>query len=712
MFKNLRISIKILIVIIIMSLGSLIFVFGASYFIMNSMIDEFQNTNIKLGINSAEISETSLLEQMEDYLFKVVLKQAQAADNQLATVNKAVTECAEYTNSLYVNSSNFEGKDMPNPKDTEEGVFCSKYFLVKGVKETDAVREEVRILSNCEYMFGPVLKNSDIMSNVYLGTESGISYRYSPYNNYDPDYDPRKRDWYKAAMEKPDTLVWLPTYTDAFGDILITAAMTYRDADGNLAGVVASDIMLNSIVEDLMSLSIGKTGSCFILEPTLDFIAHKDMENEDFDYDIRNHFKGRVLFTMITSSAHGIAQDTYEGKDCYIAYSKMDETGWVFCASVEKGEVTAPAARAKQESNTLINKSQTEMQKRLFDIFKMFMVYFAIMGIAVVLISFAVAGTITRPIQKLASRVHGIGEGNLDQKIPVESHDEIGELAQRFNSMQDDLKAYIENIREVTAEKERIGTELEVAKSIQADMLPRIFPPFPGRKEFDIYASMSPAKEVGGDFYDFFFADEDHIALVIADVSGKGIPAALFMVVAKTMIKNHVQGSKSLSPSKILGRVNSKLCEGNEMEMFVTVWLAIIDLRTGKGVAANAGHEHPALRRANGDYEFVVYKHSMALGVMDGIPFREHEFQLYPGDSLFVYTDGATEATNKEFTLFGMDRLKDALNKDPEADPTVVLNNVIESIDLFVGEAPQFDDLTMLAIRYNGSESKTDQEES
>ena len=706
MFKNMRISIKILLVIIVMSLGSLLFVFGASYIIMNSMVDEFQNTNITLGINSAQISETSLLDQMEDHLLQIVQKQAQSANHQLLTVNKAVTECAQYTSSLYQDSSNFEGKDMPNPQDTEEGVFCSKYFLVKGVEESDRVREEVRILSNCEYMFGPVLKNNDIMSNVYLGTESGISYRYSPYNNYDPDYDPRVRDWYKAAMKEPDTLVWLPTYQDAFGDILITAAMTFRDAEGNIAGVVASDVMINSIVEDLMSLSLGKTGSCFILEPSLDFIAHKDLEKEGFDFDIHNHFENRVLFTMIGSSSHGVVTDKYEGKDCYIAFSKMEEAGWVFCASTGKDEVTAPALRARQESDNLIKSSQKEMQQRLFDIFKMFMVYFAVMGIAVVLISFAVAGTITRPIQKLASRVHGIGEGNLDQKIPVESHDEIGELAQRFNSMQDDLKAYIENIREVTAEKERIGTELEVAKSIQADMLPRSFPPFPEREEIDIYASMSPAKEVGGDFYDFFFADQDHIALVIADVSGKGIPAALFMVVAKTMIKNHVQSSRSLSPSKILSRVNEKLCEGNEMEMFVTVWLAIIDLRTGKGVAANAGHEHPALCRADGTYDYVVYRHSMALGIMDGVPFKEHEFQLYPGDSVFVYTDGATEATNKEYTLFGMDRLKDALNKDPQADPGQILKNVNDSIDAFVGDAPQFDDLTMLAVRYNGPGSK------
>lgn len=255
-----------------------------------------------------------------------------------------------------------------------------------------------------------------------------------------------------------------------------------------------------------------------------------------------------------------------------------------------------------------------------------------------------------------------------------------------------------------TEKTERLATELNLASSIQANMLPNIFPVFPERKEFTLHASMTPAKEVGGDFYDFFFVDDDHIALVMADVSGKGIPAALFMMVARTLIKNRaLMGG---TPSEILYDVNNQLCEGNAAGLFVTVWLGIIEISTGKGLAANAGHEHPAIRRKDEDFSLVVYKHSPAVAVMDGMIFREHEFQLEPGDTLFVYTDGVAEATNSSDELFGTDRMLDALNRDPDAMPEQLLKNVKNGVDEFVQGAEQFDDLTMLSLKYFGPEKQ------
>ena len=216
---------------------------------------------------------------------------------------------------------------------------------------------------------------------------------------------------------------------------------------------------------------------------------------------------------------------------------------------------------------------------------------------------------------------------------------------------------------------------------------------------------MTPAKEVGGDFYDFFLIDDDHLAMVMADVSGKGVPAALFMVIAKTLIKNAAQLGE-YSPAKVLMSANEQLCEGNEAELFVTVWLAIMEISTGKGKAANAGHEHPTLRRKDGKYELVEYRHSPAVATMDGIRFKEHDFELHPGDSLFVYTDGVAEATNAKNELFGTDRMLQALNKDPGAAPKKILAAVKSSVDEFVGEAPQFDDITMLGMVYYGNENR------
>ena len=249
-------------------------------------------------------------------------------------------------------------------------------------------------------------------------------------------------------------------------------------------------------------------------------------------------------------------------------------------------------------------------------------------------------------------------------------------------------------------EKQRIGAELHVATQIQASMLPCIFPAFPERKEFDIYAAMNPAREVGGDFYDFFLTDADHLALVMADVSGKGIPAALFMVIAKTLLKNAAQSG--LSPRAVLETVNNQLCENNEAEMFVTVWLGIYEISTGRLKVANAGHEFPAIKRANGEFALYKEKSGFVLAGMENARYREYNLELQKGDMLFIYTDGVAEATDAANTLYGTGRMLAALNRASDGTPKELLHAVKDDVDRFVGEAPQFDDITMLALQIKG----------
>ncbi len=305
-------------------------------------------------------------------------------------------------------------------------------------------------------------------------------------------------------------------------------------------------------------------------------------------------------------------------------------------------------------------------------------------------------------VKKFASD-NDISEDRLKE---IKTGDELEDLADSVSFMKKEIVDYIEDIKAITAEKERIDAELNVAKNIQADMLPSIYPDFSDIKEFDLFATMDPAKEVGGDFFDFFYTDENHLALVLADVSGKGIPASLFMVVAKTLIKHRTLTGKELSPAMVLEDVNNRLCERNHRDMFVTVWFAIIDLRTGKGVAANAGHEHPAVKRKDSVYELDVYKHSLAVAAMEGVEFSQHEFELNPGDSIFIYTDGVPEATSSEVELFGSERMLKALNSKEYESQEEVLKGVKDAIDEFVGEADQFDDITMLGFKYYGPEGK------
>ena len=249
----------------------------------------------------------------------------------------------------------------------------------------------------------------------------------------------------------------------------------------------------------------------------------------------------------------------------------------------------------------------------------------------------------------------------------------------------------------------RIESELNLATSIQADMLPNIYPAFPDRCEFDIYATMDPAKEVGGDFYDFFLIDDDHLCMVMADVSGKGIPAALFMMASKIIIDNNAKLSKS--PAQILTDTNAAICSNNKEEMFVTVWLGVLEISTGKLTAANAGHEYPVIKNADGQFELLKDKHGFVIGGMDGIRYKEYEIQMKPGSKLFLYTDGVPEATDANNELFGTERMLDALNKDADAAPESILKQVRASVDSFVKDAEQFDDMTMLCMEYKGGQT-------
>ena len=312
----------------------------------------------------------------------------------------------------------------------------------------------------------------------------------------------------------------------------------------------------------------------------------------------------------------------------------------------------------------------------------------------------------TKPLKMLAAGAMDFAKADagfsMDDviRLPIRSNDEIGDLYREIRSMQERIVDGADQLTRITADRERVSTELRMAAEIQSAMLPRIFPAFPDRPEFDLYASMVPAKEVGGDFYDFFLLDDDHLALVIADVSDKGVPAALFMMSAKIIISYRAQMGGT--PGEILTSVNAQLCRDNAYRMFVTVWLGILELSTGRLTCTNAGHEYPAVRRPGGEFRLFRDPHGIFVGVMKKAAYRDYELQLEPGSKLFLYTDGLPEAIDGDREQFGTDRLLAALNDDPDAPPRELLTNVSGAVDAFVRDARQFDDLTMLCLEYRG----------
>ena len=316
---------------------------------------------------------------------------------------------------------------------------------------------------------------------------------------------------------------------------------------------------------------------------------------------------------------------------------------------------------------------------------------------------------IVMPIRQLNDASLGMVEHLEDGTAPeivVKNDDEIKDLADSFSTMYHEIGEYISKLETVTAEKERIGAELDVAAKIQTSMLPCIFPPFPNRDEFDIYATMDPAKEVGGDFYDFFMVDDDHLAFVVADVSGKGVPAALFMVIGKTLIKDHTGLHNDLG--EVFSEVNNILCSSNSEEMFITAFEGVLNLKTGELRYVNAGHEMPFICRKNGVYEPFKVKAGFVLAGMEGIRYKSGSVQLQPGDKIFQYSDGVPEAMNRKNEQYGMQRLGKVLAQNSEKTPAELLPAIKADLDAFVGGAEQFDDITMLCIEFSGKDKKTD----
>ena len=335
-----------------------------------------------------------------------------------------------------------------------------------------------------------------------------------------------------------------------------------------------------------------------------------------------------------------------------------------------------------------------------------------IIGVAVLvlvaLIVYLINITLVKPINKLSkaarSFVDDKDKSNKDlsaiSKLNIHTGDEVEILSHSIKQMETDINNYIENLTTITAEKERIGAELDVATHIQSSMLPNIFPAFSDKNEFDIHATMDPAKEVGGDFYDFFMVDERHLAVVMADVSGKGIPAALFMVIGKTLIKDHTSPDTDLGT--VFSEVNNILCESNSEGLFITAFEGVLDLVTGEFNYVNAGHEAPFIARAGEGFEAHKIRHGFVLAGMEDMMYKSGSTTINPGDKLFLYTDGVPEATDANNQLYGMERLEIALNRVRDEEPAVILQAIKEDIDAFVGEAPQFDDITMLCLDFKG----------
>lgn len=652
----------------------------------------------RLGESAAENSAGILKEQIESNLLTITESKAEYASSQFGRLAGYVRQYASYLHYLYLNEEQYNPVEVLPPDNKNAGkLVLMRDFANENISLPD-VKDEIGLLGNVEPMFASAMSvDGDIITTIYLGTESGVMISYDKYSDSGEsqgNYNFFESSWYTQAKEA-ETLIFTDTYLDGYGrGETISCAAPFYDAADNFAGVVSMDVLISDINNSVIAMDYVNGAYAFLLDTNGKVIAAPEAFRDTV---------GNNIVTDDNARLHGIADQILSGKSgiaatdqAYYAYAPIEGIDWILGIYFPTSVITEKTDDITAVISENTSDTAQSIQNSILLAITIFVAGFIIIVIGVYFISKVFADRVVQPLQILQKDVQMISEGNLEHRAKIIQDDEIGELANAFNNMSASLQEYIKNLSSVMAEKERIGAELNVATQIQADMLPSIFPAFPEREEFDIYATMQPAKEVGGDFYDFFLIDDDHLAVVIADVSGKGVPAALFMVIAKTLLKNRAQMGDS--PAKVLEVVNNQLCENNKAEMFVTVWFGVMQISTGKIVAANAGHEKPIIRKADGEFEIFKDKHGFVMGGMEGMKYKEYELEIEKGGCLFVYTDGVPEATSSDSELFGMERLVQVLNEEKDAPLPDILKSVKGSIDKFVKDAPQFDDITMLAL--------------
>ena len=496
-------------------------------------------------------------------------------------------------------------------------------------------------------------------------------------------------DWYQITKEL-NRPVWSEPYYDEGGGniIMCTYSMPfYKMVSGRreFTGIATADISLEWLREIVASIKIARTGYGFLISKNGMVVTHPEkgfIMNETLfsiaearnDVQLRKTgremIQGKSGFVLIT--------DFVSGKKCWLFYAPLPSSGWSLGVVFPRDELMADVISLNRTVSCL-----------------------GIAGIAALFgVIIVIAHSIARPVRVLAKATQDIAKGNLDVEIPViKSRDEVGYLADSFISMKSALKQYIKDLTDTTAVKERIESELKIAHDIQMSILPKIFPPFPNRTEFDIYAVIEPAKEVGGDFYDFFLI-EDNLYFVIGDVSGKGVPASLFMAVTKTLIK--AKTTKGMLPDEILRRVNKDLCDGNEASMFVTIFCGLLNTQTGEVYYSNGGHNIPYLLHGDGGVELLPNTGGMALGVMEDVAYQSNKIILKTNDSLFLYTDGVTEAIDAHEEQYSDLRLKELLQRSSAFSPTEIIPEIVNDVKRFSSGVPQADDITILALQYFG----------
>ena len=711
---------------------AMLIVGAISIYSLNSMKRISADNGTKLGKTAADDAEEALEDLAVDNLHKIAAEKAAAIEEKFITLETYVLSIAALAQDIYEHPEKYPDREVALPV-PDSNILAAQLLWSESLEnelsaesgELPPLTEEVLKLGNIQDMLVQYNANNNMVSSAYIATESGWMIQadyiaYSKYNvtstsadlNHPLFYEAKDRQWYKRAGETGAGRI---VYTDVIrdihegGDCIVCASPVYNGE--KLAAVVGIGSYLETVFDAVLNMDIGENGYAFLVNEKGQVLVSGRTDGETAAYadqnaDLResnNTGLAQAALSMVSGESDAI-ELTVDDRNVYLAYAPLNHLGWSLVTVIDVAQVIAPA-RESQELILSLTGDMSEKQNQ--SIRHMITAFVVILICATLLVCVAgthFSGKLTEPIRSLTYEVTRWDGSNLEQRIDLRTGDEIEDLGRAFNGMIAQIQEYVGNLENVTAEKERIRTEIQVASHLQADMLPEVEGIFADRDDFIIAASMVPAKGVGGDFYDFFLLDEERLALVIADVSGKGVPAALFMVVSRTMIRSRLmtvgRGEHELSDA--VEEINRNLCGNNKELMFVTTWVGVLNIASGEIDFVNAGHCRPLIRRRDGLCEYETTFGGMMLAGMEDTTYMQGQIKLNKDDMLILYTDGVTEATAPSKELYGEQRLIETVENAGSISPKELLSVLWKALESFRKDEPQFDDITMLAVSWRG----------
>jgi sigma-B regulation protein RsbU (phosphoserine phosphatase) len=694
---------KILIVFLSLSMVALGVVGYAAFSTMSDMGTYALTSSGQLGDRAVSESTTALESNAEASLLRLATDQADISDVVFEQVESEMDTLAGYAATLqsrpgassqYPLYSQSERPQDPN--------VSSVYILAPGVTQTD-VLDELSSLATMDDVMRPMLDSDSRITQVYIGTGSGILYVHPWVTGISSSYDPRTRDWYVRAI-KTGSLSWSDPYIDASGKgLMVTCSRPVTGSSDGKNWVVASDVTLSTINTQIINTQIGDRGYALLIDSRGNVVSRPGITAGEKGWD--ESFATENLLLSNNSALAAVARDMVAGKsgtarvpfsegEKYVAYAPLKSVNWSVAIVVPVDEVIAPAKNTRAQIVNATGETGIQLNQKIDSAKTLFVALFILLFIMVTVLSILFAQVITRPVAELRRGSEAIGAGDLGYRVKIVTGDEFEDLAHSFNTMAADLKDHIDELQRTTAEKERYAKELEIAKGIQQSFLPDAAPEI---ADVEIAAKNVPALEVGGDFYDFIPLGKDRWGLVIADVSGKGVPAALFMALSRTLIRASTLANAD--PAVAIGHANQLICEDSKTSMFVTLFYAILDSRAMTLNYVNAGHNPPLLLKDTSSDVVLLKAKGIALGVIDDVDLQSVRVDLRPGDVLVLYTDGVTEAINNREEEFGEDRLLRVITENRALPAEEILEKILAAITAFAGNRPQHDDITLMVLR-------------